>query len=65
MSKYQILEHIEFNIIKGRRRVFKVRLHQRYFDFKRDLKFSLSRFNVENRKRDEDKETFKSRLKSR
>jgi len=25
----------------------KVRLHQRYFDFKRDLKFSLFRFNVE------------------
>jgi len=25
----------------------KVRLHQRYFDFKQDLKFSLSRFNVE------------------
>jgi len=24
-----------------------VRLHQRYFDFKQDLKFSLSRFNAE------------------
>jgi len=28
-------------------KVAKVRLHQRYFDFKRDLKSSLPRFNVE------------------
>jgi len=29
-----------------KRYTFKVRLHQRYFDFKRDLKISLPRFNA-------------------
>jgi len=45
------------------KQLIKIRLHQRYFDFKRDLKFSLSRFNIE--KKTETDKKFKSRLKSR
>jgi len=37
-----------------------IALTARYFDFKRDLKFSLLHFNVE---KDRDRESFKSCLK--